>query len=149
MWWPGLSREIQVQQCRICALQRDTTSQSHSLQHLCLIRPWKIVATDLFQMKGVDYLIVIDYYSRYVEVVAMTKTTKSNEIIRALKSIFARHGIPEQVRSDNGPQFDSAEFSHFAKEWRFKHVTSSPRFPTVQWRTRAWSSNGQESPPES
>ena len=80
-------------------------------------------------MKGMDYLIVIDYYSRYVEVAAMTKTTKSSEIIRALKSIFARHGIPEQVRSDNGPQYDSAEFSHFAKEWGFKHVTSSPRFP--------------------
>nr|XP_058955069.1 uncharacterized protein K02A2.6-like [Pocillopora verrucosa] len=92
-------------------------------------RPWQIVATDLFQMKGVDYLIVIDYYSRYVEVAAMTKTTKSSEIIRALKSIFAHHGIPEQVRSDNGPQYDSAEFSHFPKEWGFKHVTNSPRFP--------------------
>ena len=80
-------------------------------------------------MKGMDYLIVIDYYSRYVEVAAMTKTTKSSEIITALKSIFARHGIPEQVRSDNGSQYDSAEFSHFAKEWGFRHVTSSPRFP--------------------
>ena len=80
-------------------------------------------------MKGMDYLIVIDYYSRYVEVAAMTKNTKSSEIIRALKSIFAPHGIPEQVRSDNGPQYDSAEFSHFAKQWGFKHVTSSPRFP--------------------
>ena len=79
-------------------------------------RPWQIVATDLFQMKGMDYLIVIDYYSRYVEVSAMTKTTKSSEVIRALKSIFARHEIPEQVRSDNGPQYDSEEFSHFAKE---------------------------------
>ena len=35
----------------------------------------------------------------------MQKTTKSSEVIRALKSIFARLGIPEQVRSDNGPQF--------------------------------------------
>ena len=72
-----------------------------------------------------DYLIVIDYYSRCVE-----KTTRSSEVIKALKSIFARHGIPEQVmRSYNGPQYDSAEFSHFAKQWGFKHVTSSPRFP--------------------
>ena len=58
----------------------------------------------------------------------MQTTTKSSEVIRELKSIFARHGIPEQVRSDNGPQFDSAEFSYFAKEWGFKHRTCSPRF---------------------
>ena len=59
----------------------------------------------------------------------MTKTTKSSETIRAFKSVFARHGIPEQVRSDNGPQYDSPEFSHFAKQWGFKHVTSSSGFP--------------------
>jgi len=64
-----------------------------------------------------------------VEVAAMQKTTKSSEAIRALKSIFARHGIPEQVRSDNGPHVDSAEFSCFAKKWGFKHSKSSPRFP--------------------
>ena len=130
VWWPGLSREIQdlVQQCKTCALHRDNKPEPLIATPLpdC---PWQIVATDLFQMKGMDYLIVIDYYLRYVEVAAMKKTTKSSEIIRALKSIFARHGVPEQVRSDNGPQYDSSEFSHFAKEWGFKHVTSSPRFP--------------------
>ena len=130
VWWPGLSREIQdlVQQCRTCALHRDNKPEP-LIATPWPDRPWQIVATDLFQMKGIDYLIVIDYCSRYVEVAAMTKTTKSSEIIRALKSTFARHGIPEQVRSDNGPQYDSAEFSHFAKQWGFKHVTSSPRFP--------------------
>ena len=50
----------------------------------------------------------------------MTIMTKSSEVIRALKPIFARNGTTEQVQSDNGPQLDSAEFSHFAKEWRFK-----------------------------
>ena len=33
------------------------------------------------------------------------------------------------MRSDNGPQFDNAELSYFAKEWGFRHTTSSPRFP--------------------
>jgi len=130
VWWPGLSREIQdlVQQCRVCALQRDNKPKT-LITTPFPDRPWRIVATDLFELKSVDYLIVIDYVSRYMEVAAMQKTTKSNEVIRALKSIFATHGIPEQVRSDNGPQFDSAKFSYFAKEWGFKHGTSSPRFP--------------------
>ena len=59
----------------------------------------------------------------------MNKTTKSSQVIRALKAIFARHGIPEEVRSDNGRQYASAEFTQFAKDWGFKHTTSSPRFP--------------------
>ena len=45
------------------------------------------------------------------------------------KAIFARHGIHEEVRSDSGPQYASAEFTHFAKEWGFKHTTTSPGFP--------------------
>ena len=59
----------------------------------------------------------------------MQKTTKSHEVIRALKAIFARHGIPGEVRSDNGSQYASAELTSFAKEWDFKHTTSSPCFP--------------------
>ena len=124
---PTNMQEDLVQQCRTCALHRDNKPEPLIATPLP-DRPWQIVATDLFQMKGMHYLIVIDF-SRYVEVAAMAKTTKSSEVIRVLKSIFARHGIPEQLRSDNGPQYDSAEFSHFAKQWGFKHVTSSPRFP--------------------
>lgn len=43
--------------------------------------------------------------------------------------MFARHGIPDEVMSDNGPQFASEEFKQFAQEWEFKHTTSSPGFP--------------------
>ena len=46
-----------------------------------------------------------------------------------MKSQFARHGIPEEVRSNNGPQFSSTSSESFAKEWDFKHVTSSPHYP--------------------
>jgi len=50
----------------------------------------------------------------------------SKAVIKALKEIFARFGIPDKVVSDNGPQFSSAEFAVFAKTWSFAHVTSSP-----------------------
>jgi len=46
-----------------------------------------------------------------------------------LKSIFARHGIPDTVISDNGPQYSATVFSNFSKEYGFTHVTSSPRYP--------------------
>ncbi|RXN18923.1 Transposon Ty3-G Gag-Pol poly [Labeo rohita] len=43
--------------------------------------------------------------------------------------MFARHGIPAEVMSDNGPQFSAEYFRKFAKEWGFSHTTSSPRYP--------------------
>ena len=39
---------------------------------------------------------------------------------------MARYGQVESLKSDNGPQFSSEEFQNFAKDWNFKHVTSSP-----------------------
>ncbi len=45
-----------------------------------------------------------------------------------MKGVFARHGIPEIVRSDNGPQYSSHEFASFADSYGFQHLTSSPYF---------------------
>ena len=47
-------------------------------------------------------------------------------VIRKLKAHFVRYGIPEQLVTDNGPQFASRDFLKFAKEWDFEHLTSSP-----------------------
>ena len=58
----------------------------------------------------------------------LTSTT-SPSLIKALKGIFARHGIPEVLRSDNGPQFDSDAMAAFTSEYEFAHITSSPRYP--------------------
>lgn len=62
--------------------------------------PWQVVGSDLFELESEQYLIV-DYFSRYPEI-AKLNSTMSAAIISQLKSIFARHGIPEVVRSDNG-----------------------------------------------
>ena len=70
---------------------------------------------------------MVDYFSRYPEMCKLTSTT-STAAITHLKSIFARHGIPETVLSDRGPQYRSAEFKTFANAYGFHHVTSSPYF---------------------
>ena len=46
-----------------------------------------------------------------------------------MKIFFSRLGIPETLRSDNGPQYTGLVFKEFSKEWNFKHVTSSPEYP--------------------
>ena len=82
----------------------------------------------MFEWKKTDYLLVVDYYSRFIEIAKLTLTTAMG-VISHLKSIFARHGIPEVVVSDNGPQYSSVVFEEFSKEYKFDHVTSSPKYP--------------------
>jgi len=91
-------------------------------------RPWELVSTDLFKWNGDDYLLIVDSYSRFIEI-AKLPDTSSSRVIQHTKSIFARHGIPTTVKSDNGPQYSFDEFKTFSKEWGFKHVTSSPYYP--------------------
>ena len=90
--------------------------------------PWIKIGTDLLEWKGSSYLLVVDYYSRYIELAKLSLLTSSS-IINHLKSIFARHGVPETVMSDNGPQYSAAVFKEFSKEYSFTRVTSSPKFP--------------------
>jgi len=90
--------------------------------------PWETVAADLFELKGISYLLVVDYFSRFPEVVKLTSTT-STAIIQALKAIFSLHGIPTVFRSDNGPQFVSTDIKHFTESYSFTQITSSPKYP--------------------
>ena len=44
---------------------------------------------------------------------------------KSMSIILARYGVPDELISDNGPQFASGEFAGFAAEWKFTHTTSS------------------------
>ena len=75
----------------------------------------------------------VDYWSGFFEVQELSKVT-SKTVITASKVQFARHGIPHTLISDNGPQFASAEFAQFTKEWQIEHRTSSPHYPQSNGR---------------
>lgn len=129
VWWPGISSHISemVEKCHICA--RDAERRKEPLIPTPLPDyPWQMIGTDLFQLGKDHYVLVVDYFSRYPEVLKLSSTT-SSAVISALKATFSRYGIPETVRSDNGPQFSSGEFEQFSKSYGFCHATSSPLFP--------------------
>ena len=68
--------------------------------------------------------MTVDYFSNFLELDHL-RSTSSVYVIKKLKGHFARHGIPEQLVTDNGPQFVSRDFLKFSKEWDFEHRTSS------------------------
>ncbi|PIK40122.1 hypothetical protein BSL78_23023 [Apostichopus japonicus] len=80
-------------------------------------RPWQRLGTDLFHMRD-----------KFVEISQLHETT-SKEVINKLKEIFSRHGIPDVLVSDNGPQYSSKLFKEFTTKWEFAHLTSSPGYP--------------------
>lgn len=129
MWWQGITSQLKqmVQSYTTCG------KTAHPRRGPLLTTPlpeypWQMIATDLFELQGKQYLLIVDYFSRYPEVARLTTTT-SAAVITAMKAVFARHGIPEMVRSDNGPQYSSHEFAAFAESYRFNHSTSSPHYP--------------------
>ena len=129
VWWIGINKQIQemVTNCATCIKERSNQVEP-MIGHTLPERPWQEVATDLFEWNGASYLLLVDYFSRYPEM-ARLNSTSSGAVILHMKSIFGRHGIPETVMSDNGPQFSSEEFAKFAKDYGFQHKTSSPKYP--------------------
>lgn len=129
LFWPRMTKDIErvVSKCNTCLTNRNSQQKETLVPHETPDRPWQILATDLFAWHGRDYLIIVDYYSRYWEVERLPDT-KAATIIRLTKSILARHGIPDVIKSDNGPQY-TQEYKRFSREWNFKHTTVSPRHP--------------------
>lgn len=129
VWWPGLSGQIRelVLRCRECCKER-INAKEPLMPNTLPDRLWQRVGADLFSLRDITFLLVVDYYSRFVEI-AQLSPTRSTDVIVHLKSIFARHGIPETFVSDNGPQFSGAAMKGFASDYGFVHVTSSPKFP--------------------
>lgn len=112
--------------CDTCQIFRNKQCKETLIQHEVPSEAW--VGTDLFNLFNKLFLVIVDYTSKYFEVVQLPNG-KTSTVINFTKGIFAHHGIPAEVVSDNGPQYSSFEFKRFARQWDFKHTTSSPKFP--------------------
>ena len=135
VWFPGIDRMVQekIEKCLPC--QAATTQGSQSCpQPLKMTQlpsgPWKEVAVDFMgPFPSGDYLlVVIDEYSRFPEVEFVT-TTSARATIPKLDAIFSRQGIPDIVKSDNGPPFNGHEFKNFSEQLGFHHRKVTPLWP--------------------
>ncbi|RXN17139.1 Transposon Ty3-G Gag-Pol poly [Labeo rohita] len=130
VYWPGMSAAIReyIGKCAVCRTVDVRQQKETMCAHDIPIRPWAKVGIDLFSFNNRAYLITVDYFSNFWEIDYLPDTSSST-VIHKLKAHFSRHGIPDTVISDNGPQYSSQEFKQFSIAWEFRHVTSSPAYP--------------------
>ena len=130
VYWPNINEEVDrhVSMCSTCNKHKSHQQKELLKQLPAPELPWSIVASDVFELDGNSYLIIVDSYSGWWEIEKMTNTT-STSVITQMKRHFATHGIPVTLYTDNGQQYVSEKFKAFTNEWEFNHKTSSPYYP--------------------
>ena len=81
-------------------------------------------------------MVVVDEYSRFLEVENFTSTSDRSTISK-LDAIFARQGIPDVLKNDNGPTFNGADFKNFAEHLGFQHRKITPLWPRANAKQNA------------
>ena len=119
--------EQYIQACLACKMYNRANQKEPLLSYSVLIKLWDKFGADYFSFIAQDYLLVVDYFSKYPEMVRVDNKSVETTV-EVMKRIFARHGIPSTAISDNVP-FNSKNFKEFAREWQFDLITCGPHFP--------------------
>ena len=130
-WYPGLDQEIEkkAQSCTSCQAVKNAPPAAPLHPWLWPTKPWQRIHVDFAgPFQGKTYLLVLDAHSKWPEIVEMNSTTSQRTIAELCKT-FAAHGLPQQLVSDNGPQFISDEFATFMKSNGIKHIRCAPYHP--------------------
>lgn len=134
VWWPGVDTDIEdrVRACRICAENQKTPTRVPMTPWPWPEKPWDRIHCDfLGPFYGDMYLVVIDAHSKWPEVINFKSNTKASKLKEVFAALFARHGLPNYIVTDNGRQFASAEFGDFLKQTGVKHSFSPPYHPAT------------------
>ena len=129
VFWPKMTYDIQqlIEKCMICQEYGKSQLLIGTTQELPPF-PWHTLATDLFYWKRMDFLIVVDVFSKYNLVRKLPNSTSAAVCIE-LSMIVTELGLPHIIRSDNGPCYNSKEFQQFLDCYSITHQTSSPNHP--------------------
>ena len=131
VWWPDMDSQIDriAKGCSICCIQQNNPARApiHSWQYPS--GPWERIHVDYAgPFLGKMFFVVVDAYSKWIEVEVMNGST-AHATVKALRGMFAVHGLPFVLVSDNGPSFSGEEFRGFLRDNGIRHVFSAPYHP--------------------
>lgn len=133
VWWPGMDKVIEetVRQCRECQATQKSPPKAPIPTWDRPQTAWNTVHVDFAgPLLGRTYLVVVDAYTKWVEVRHVTQAT-SAAVIDVLRSLFATFGIPRKVISDNGKAFISNEIKQFYASNGIQAATSPAYHPAT------------------
>ena len=134
VWFPNIDKMVEetVKSCIPCQASNSQSDREPIIATELPEKPWHSLAMDFagpFGGPNGDYaMVVIDEYSRYPEVEIISSVSGSTVLPR-LDTIFARWGIPNNIKSDNGAPFMGGEFKEFAQSFGFEHHKIMPEHP--------------------
>ena len=157
VWWPNISGRLEelAKGCDGCQLNQTMPTKAPLHPFEWATAPWqRLLIYYARPFHNSLFLVVVDAHSQWPELIPVSSTTTS-KTFEVLHDLFARFGIPEQIVSDNGPQFNSEEFQAFIKSNGIRRITSAPYHPAtnglaerlVQTFKQAWRSMFQSSNP--
>ncbi|KAG7312060.1 hypothetical protein JYU34_001506 [Plutella xylostella] len=128
-YWPKIDEQLEryVKSCSVCQMYQNNNVKEPLLSHEVPSLPFSKIGVDIMELKNKNYLVMYDYFSKWLEIKHINNKT-SKSIINALIEVFCTLGIPLEIVSDHVP-FDSREVREFAREWSCKFTFSSPRYP--------------------
>ncbi|XP_043063219.1 uncharacterized protein K02A2.6-like [Drosophila yakuba] len=132
VWWPLIDRDAEefVKTCRDCLMVSQSIRPAPMNRNPFPTGPWIWVASDLLgPLPNNEFILVfIDYFSRYMEF-KFLRSISSSSLIGVMKEIFCRLGYPKYLRTDNGRQYISDEFSEYCKTCGIEQVRTPPYWP--------------------
>ncbi|GFN74628.1 transposon ty3-g Gag-Pol polyprotein [Plakobranchus ocellatus] len=137
VWFKNIHTAVEqaVKNCFACQVATPTTTREPLQMSDLPQEPWSKLSADFGHLPDGTYLLVVtDEYSRYV-VVDTIKSTSARAVIPRFDKIFAEFGIPDELKTDNGPPFNGIDFKTYLEHMGIKHRKITPRWPQANAET--------------
>ncbi|GJY48779.1 reverse transcriptase domain-containing protein [Tanacetum coccineum] len=129
-----------VMRCDACQRSRNISSRSEIPQN-------NIQVCDVFDIWGLDFmrpfpnskgnkyiLVAVDYVSKWVEAQALP-TNDARIVIKFLRRLFARFGVPKALISDRGTHFYNSQLEKALQKYGVTHKLSTAYHPQTNGQT--------------
>lgn len=145
VYWPSIRKDVfkYIQSCKMCQqFKYDNAPKASPMQLHIVSQPWHTIGIDImgpfpttFRQKRF-LLVVVDYFTRWVELFALRQTTAPQIANIIIDEIICRYGTPLYLLSDNGPQFISNLFNEICKDLNISRKLTANYHPQTNMTER-------------